>query len=104
MLKLRGIVPPLCTPLDADGAIDARSLERLVRRQLDDGVHAVFALGSTGEAIYLTDESRRKVLDIVVGAVAGAVPVLAGAVDWLAPPGSSSRSAGSPASASTGSW
>jgi 4-hydroxy-tetrahydrodipicolinate synthase len=81
MLKLNGIVPPLCTPLDADGSIDARSLERLVRRQLDAGVHAVFALGSTGEAVYLTDESRRKVLDIIVGAVAGAVPVLAGAVD-----------------------
>jgi 4-hydroxy-tetrahydrodipicolinate synthase len=81
MLKLSGIVPPLCTPLDADGSIDARSLEKLVRRQLDDGVHAVFALGSTGEAIYLTDESRRTVLDIVVGAVGGAVPVLAGAVD-----------------------
>ena len=77
---LRGIVPPLCTPLDTDGSVDARSLERLVRRQLDDGVHGLFALGSSGEAVYLTDESRKQVLDIVVGAAAGAVPVLAGAV------------------------
>lgn len=77
---LRGIVPPLCTPLDDGGAIDGRSLERLVRRQLDDGVHGLFALGSSGEAIYLADADRRRVLDIVVGAAAGAVPVLAGAV------------------------
>ena len=80
MTTLGGIIPPLCTPLDADGSVDARSLERLVRRQLDDGVHALFALGSSGEAIYLTDAARRTVLDVVVGTVAGAVPVLAGAV------------------------
>jgi len=80
MTALRGIIPPLCTPLDDNGEVDARSLERLVRRQLDDGVHGLFVLGSSGEAIYLIDESRRKVLDVVVGAAAGAVPVLAGAV------------------------
>ena len=80
MMALRGVIPPLCTPLDADGSVDTRSLERLVRRQLDDGVHGVFALGSSGEAIYLTDSARKQVLDVVIGAVAGAVPVLAGAV------------------------
>jgi 4-hydroxy-tetrahydrodipicolinate synthase len=80
MTPLRGIVPPLSTPLDAGGAVDGRSLERLVRRQLDDGVHGLFALGSSGEAIYLADADRRRVLEVVVGAASGAVPVLAGAV------------------------
>jgi 4-hydroxy-tetrahydrodipicolinate synthase len=80
MDALRGIVTPICTPLDPEGGVDARSLERLVRRQLDDGVHGLFALGSSGEAIYLADADRHRVLDVVTGAVAGAVPVLAGAV------------------------
>jgi 4-hydroxy-tetrahydrodipicolinate synthase len=81
MTAFKGIIPPLCTPLAANGSVDRSSLERLVRRQLDAGVHGVFALGSSGEAIYLTDAARRQVLEVVVGSVAGAVPVFAGAVD-----------------------
>jgi 4-hydroxy-tetrahydrodipicolinate synthase len=80
MTTFTGIITPLCTPLDADGSVDARSLERLVSRQLDAGVHGVFALGSSGEAIYLNDSSRARVLDVVVSTVAGAVPIFAGAV------------------------
>jgi 4-hydroxy-tetrahydrodipicolinate synthase len=81
MAEFKGIIPPLCTPLADDGTVDRRSLERLVERQLGHGVHGLFALGSSGEAIYLTDAARREVLETVVGAVAGAVPVFAGAVD-----------------------
>ncbi len=80
MPALRGIIPPLCTPLHADGTVDVVSLERLVRHQLDAGVHGLFALGSSGEAIYLADADRRRVIEVVAGAAAGAVPVLAGAV------------------------
>lgn len=61
--------------------MDTADLERLVGSLLDAGVHGIFALGSTGEGIYLNDEDRRRVLDVVVGAVAGAVPVFAGALD-----------------------
>ncbi len=77
---MRGIVTPLCTPLDARGQVDARSLERLVGRQLDAGVDALFALGSSGEAIYLDDAARATTLQVVTSAVSGAVPVLAGAL------------------------
>ncbi len=52
-----------------------------MERQLSAGVDGIFALGSSGEAVYLRDEERRTVIDIVVGAVAGAVPVFAGAVE-----------------------
>jgi 4-hydroxy-tetrahydrodipicolinate synthase len=80
MTRFTGIIPPICTPLDASGAVDAASLERLIERQLAAGVHGLFALGSTGEAIYLNDDDRERVLDVVVGVVAGAVPVFAGAL------------------------
>lgn len=86
MTEFRGIIPPLCAPLDAAGDVDAPSLERLVAHQLRAGVHGVFALSSTGEGIYLNDGNRQRYLDVVVSAVAGAVPVFAGAVD-----GSTSR-------------
>lgn len=78
---LRGVVPPVCTPLDPRGGVDVPSLTRLVHHLLDGGVHGLFALGSTGEVAYLTDELRRTALETVVRAAAGRVPVLAGAID-----------------------
>lgn len=80
MSAFRGIIPPLCTPLDDAGMVDSASLERLVQRQLDAGVHGLFVLGSSGEAIYLDDRARSRALEVVVSTVAGAVPVLAGAL------------------------
>ena len=81
MSMFRGIIPPICTPLDEERRVDVRSLEALVEHHLRAGVHGLFALGSTGEAIYLTDADRRVVLDVVVGTVDGSVPVFAGALD-----------------------
>ncbi|EPD97275.1 dihydrodipicolinate synthase family protein [Streptomyces sp. HPH0547] len=78
---LRGVVPPVCTPLDADGEVDTASLARLVGHLLDGGVHGLFALGSTSEVAYLTDEQRVTALETVVETVAGRVPVLAGVID-----------------------
>lgn len=82
---LRGVVPPLCTPLDATGAVDTGSLARLVEHLIRGGVHGVFALGSSGETAYLTDEQRSVVLETVVAAVRGRVPVLAGVIDTTTP-------------------
>ena len=79
--KLDGLIPPLVTPLTTEGEVDAASLEKLVEFLLDAGVSGLFALGSSGETVYLTDRQRQRVLDIVVGAAAGQVPVLAGAIE-----------------------
>ncbi|WP_369356420.1 dihydrodipicolinate synthase family protein [Streptomyces sp. cg2] len=78
---LHGVIPPVCTPLDPHGEVDTASLARLVRRLLDAGVHGLFALGSTGEAAYLTDRQRATALETVVTAAAGRAPVLAGVID-----------------------
>ncbi|MFI8435241.1 dihydrodipicolinate synthase family protein [Streptomyces sp. NPDC079020] len=78
---LRGIVPPVCTPLDSRGDIDTASLGRLVEHLIGGGVHGLFALGSTSEVAYLTDEQRATVLETVVGVTDGRVPVLAGVID-----------------------
>lgn len=78
---LRGVVPPVCTPLDSRGEVDTTSLARLVDHLVDGGVHGLFALGSTSEVAYLTDEQRATVLETVVNATDGRVPVLAGVID-----------------------
>jgi 4-hydroxy-tetrahydrodipicolinate synthase len=78
---LRGIVPPLVTPLEEPGRLDVEGLERVLERMLAAGVHAVFPLGSTGEAPALSTNLRREVLRLVCRIVNGRVPVLAGITD-----------------------
>ncbi|MFJ8639364.1 dihydrodipicolinate synthase family protein [Streptomyces sp. NBC_01685] len=78
---LHGVVPPVCTPLDGLGEVDTASLTRLVGHLVDGGVHGLFALGSTSEVAYLTDDQRATALRTVVTAAAGRVPVLAGVID-----------------------
>ena len=78
---LTGVVPPLLTPLTAEGEVDVPSLERLIGRLLDGGVDALFALGSSGEVAFWDDARRETILEAVTGAVAGQVPVIAGVID-----------------------
>jgi 4-hydroxy-tetrahydrodipicolinate synthase len=75
------VVPPLVTPLTPEYDVDTASLARLVGYQLSAGVRGVFALGTSGEGTFLTDDQRRSVLETVVAEVSGQVPVLAGAID-----------------------
>ncbi|WP_185084688.1 dihydrodipicolinate synthase family protein [Nonomuraea muscovyensis] len=82
---LRGVIPPVCTPMTPDHEVDAGSLTRLVDHLLAGGVDALFVLGSSSEVAYLPDAHRRVVLDTVVGHVAGQVPVLAGVIDMTTP-------------------
>ncbi|MFF2327997.1 MULTISPECIES: dihydrodipicolinate synthase family protein [unclassified Streptomyces] len=78
---LRGVVPPVCTPLDAQGEVDTTSLARLVEHLIGGGVHGLFALGSTSEVAYLTDAQRATALKTVIEVTGGRVPVLAGVID-----------------------
>ncbi|MFF9812255.1 dihydrodipicolinate synthase family protein [Streptomyces sp. NPDC014006] len=78
---LTGVIPPVCTPLTPQREVDVDSLLRLVDHLVAGGVDALFVLGSTSEAAYLTDRQRRLVVQSVVGHVGGQLPVLAGAID-----------------------
>ncbi|MGP8297615.1 dihydrodipicolinate synthase family protein [Streptomyces inhibens] len=74
-------MPPLCTPLTESGQVDVRSPAALVEHLVGAGVDGLFVLGSTGEAACLSDIQRRTVIETVVDAARGRLPVLAGAVD-----------------------
>ncbi|MET9829345.1 dihydrodipicolinate synthase family protein [Streptomyces sp. NPDC006385] len=82
---LTGVVPPVCTPLTPDREVDVPSLLRLVDHLVDGGVHALFVLGSSSEAAFLTDRQRRVVVEAVSGHVGGRLPVLAGVIDMTTP-------------------
>ncbi|GAA3552927.1 dihydrodipicolinate synthase family protein [Nonomuraea rosea] len=84
-MRLKGVIPPVCTPLTPDYEVDTASLVRLIDHLVEGGVDALFVLGSSSEVAYLTNAQRRVVLDTVVGHVGGQVPVLAGVIDMTTP-------------------
>jgi len=74
-----GLGTALVTPFRKDGSVDEAAVRRLVRRQIDAGVHFVSPCGTTGEAPTLSDTEKIRVVQLVVDEAAGRVPVLAGA-------------------------
>jgi len=61
-MLLHGIFPPITTPFYPDGSVYFKKLEANVERYSKTPVAGIVALGSTGEAIYLSDQERRDVL------------------------------------------
>ena len=76
-----GVIPPVVTPFNEDFSIDRESLATQVRRMIDAGVDGLFALGSSAEVAFLTRENRRAVIETIVKAADGKVPVLVGVID-----------------------
>src|SRR4051812_10056809 len=76
--ELHGVYPYLVSPIDENGRVKRDVLARLVDHLIANGVHGLTPLGSTGEFAYLTTEQRHEVLEVVVEAACGRVPVIAG--------------------------
>ncbi|MFA7249367.1 MAG: dihydrodipicolinate synthase family protein [Dehalococcoidia bacterium] len=74
----RGVFPYLVSPIDAAGNVDADVLSRLCDDLIAAGVHGLTPLGSTGEFAYLSTAQRRRIVEVVVAAARGRVPVVAG--------------------------
>jgi len=73
-----GVFVALVTPFQ-DGEIDFRTLDELIDFQLENGIDGIVPVGTTGECPTLSHEEHKKVIERVVKAVAGHVPVIAGA-------------------------
>lgn len=80
-LTLRGIVPPMITPLLGNDQLDVDGLERLLERMISGGVHGMFVLGTTGEAPSLSYRLRREVIRESARIIRGRVPMLVGVTD-----------------------
>jgi len=74
----RGSLPALVTPFK-DGAVDFAALEALVEWHVAEGSHGLVPVGTTGESPTLTHEEHEQVIEAVVKAAAGRIPVIAGA-------------------------
>jgi len=78
---LRGVIPPLLTPLASRDRLDEPGLERLVEHVLAGGVHGLFILGTTGEGPALSYGLRHELIERVCKQAAARVPVLVGITD-----------------------
>jgi 4-hydroxy-tetrahydrodipicolinate synthase len=77
-VSLRGATVALVTPFSASGTVDEKALRGLVDWQIQQGIDALLATGSTGEAATLAPDEQARVIEIVVEQTAGRRPVVAG--------------------------
>jgi dihydrodipicolinate synthase/N-acetylneuraminate lyase len=77
-MLLQGIFPPITTPFYPDGNVYFKKLESNVERYSRTPVAGIVVLGSTGEAILLSDQERRDVLKVAREAAAPSKVLIAG--------------------------
>ena len=76
MKKIKGILPPMVTPLLDNGTIDYEGARRIADRMMDAGVSAIFLLGTTGESQSIAMHLRFEFVEKMCAHIAGRVPVL----------------------------
>lgn len=78
---LKGIVPPLITPMLDENTLDLVGLEYLLNHVIKGGVAGIFILGTSGEAQNLSYTVRKELIKQTCRIVAGRIPVLVGVTD-----------------------
>jgi N-acetylneuraminate lyase len=76
-MKISGIIPALVTPFNKNGRVNYSALKSLVKRLTKDGADGFYVCGSTGECFLLSDNERKKILEAVLDASGGRVPIIA---------------------------
>ena len=77
-INLRGMGVALITPFKEDGSVDYEALDRLVDYQLQNGTDYFVVLGTTAETPTLTEEEKKKIIELVVTKVRGRIPIVLG--------------------------
>jgi 4-hydroxy-tetrahydrodipicolinate synthase len=75
---IQGSMVALVTPMNADNSLDWASLHKLVDWHLEQGTHAIVAVGTTGESATLNVSEHLAVIKKIVDQVNGRIPVIAG--------------------------
>jgi 4-hydroxy-tetrahydrodipicolinate synthase len=73
---IRGVIVPLLTPLNRDDRVDDNAARLLINALIEQGVHALFPLGTTGEGPLFSSSERTQFAETVIDAAAGRVPVI----------------------------
>ncbi|MDD3059064.1 MAG: dihydrodipicolinate synthase family protein [Sphaerochaeta sp.] len=75
---IKGIVPPILTPIDKNELIDEAKLRAQVDFVIEGGVHGILAFGSNGEFYMVEDDEYERGLKIILDQAKGRVPVYLG--------------------------
>jgi dihydrodipicolinate synthase/N-acetylneuraminate lyase len=78
---IKGIIPPVPTPLIDNKTLDVKGLENLLEHLLSGGVHGLFILGTTGEATSLSYRLRKELIKRTSEYVKNRIPVVVGITD-----------------------
>lgn len=73
-----GVATALITPFDTNGNVDYDKYGKLIDWQIEEGINAIVACGTTGESSTLTDEEHKKAIAFAVERSNGRVPIIAG--------------------------
>ena len=77
-VELKGIIPPILTPMNPDESVNLDELRNQIERLLAGGVHGLFPFGTNGEGYILSESEKIQVLEATIDQVRGRVPVYAG--------------------------
>ncbi len=80
-IRYEGIFAPTVTPLDEKERVDELGFIKQLNRLIDNGIHGIYLLGSSGEFVTLTNTERERAMDIATNAVAGRVPIICCVMD-----------------------
>jgi len=78
---LRGIIPPMVTPLLDTNTLDEKGVEHLVEHLITGGVNGIFILGTTGEAQHLSFKIKGELIRKTAACINGRIPLLVGITD-----------------------
>lgn len=73
-----GVLPAIVTPMNKDESLNLVELANQVNRQIDAGVHGIFCLGTNGEFYSLSRDEKIVVVETILEAVDGRIPIFAG--------------------------
>src|SRR5437899_2113921 len=77
-MQIRGIIPPVATPMQANEDLDLPRLKSFIDWQIKAGVHGIFVLGTNSEFYALDEREKQEVIATAVEHVNKRVPVYAG--------------------------
>ncbi len=80
-IRFEGIFSPTITPLDEKERVDELGFVNQLNRLIDNGIHGIYLLGTSGELTTLRNTERERAMDIATKAVGGRVPIICGVMD-----------------------
>ena len=81
---MKAFFSPTITPLDKKERVDELGFVNQLNRLIDNGIHGIYLLGTSGEFTTLTNTERERAMDIAVKAIGGRVPIICGVMDTSA--------------------